>query len=117
MDFTCEKSQQAVKDFIGNEKAHTVLSDMAPSATGIRQLDNENILKLCYNVLRFALLVSRKGASILMKLWQCGETKKLETDIARFYNKVNIVKPKASRSNSAEIFLLGRDFKGITKSD
>lgn len=116
MDFTNEKTQEAVKDFLRNDKAHVVLSDMAPSATGIKQLDNENILKLCYNVLRFALLVSRTGASVLMKLWQCGETKKLETDIARFYDNVRIVKPHASRSDSAEIFLLGRDFKGITKT-
>lgn len=116
MDFTDAKSQQAIKDFLGNETAHAVLSDMAPSASGIRQLDNENILKLCYNVLRFALLISRTGASVLMKLWQCGETKKLETDIARFYNNVKIVKPHASRSDSAEIFLLGRDFKGLARA-
>lgn len=86
---------------------------MAPSATGVRQLDNENILKLCYNVLRFALVVSRPGASILVKMWQSGETKTFETDIARFYNNVKIVKPHSSRADSSEIFLLGRNFKGI----
>lgn len=116
MDFTCEKSQQAIQDFLKN-KADVVLSDMAPSATGVRYLDNENILKLCYSVLRFALLVSRTGGSILIKLWQCGETKKLENDIGRFYNKVNIVKPRASRSDSAEIFILGRDFKGLKNNN
>lgn len=113
MDFTHEKTQQRLKDYLKDEKAHAVVSDMAPSATGIRDLDNENIVKLCYSVLRFALLVSRIGASVLMKLWQCGDTKRLENDIARFYNNVKVVKPHASRADSTEIFLLGRDFKGI----
>lgn len=112
-----EKTQQLVKDFLNESKANAVLSDMAPSASGIRQLDNDNIIRLCYSVLRFALLVSRTGASFLVKLWQCGETKKLETDIARYYNHVKVVKPSASRGDSAEVFLLGRDFKGIKNSD
>lgn len=105
-----------MKDFLKNEKASVVLSDMAPSATGIRQLDNENIINLCYMVLRFALLISKSDASLLVKLWQCGETKKLETDIARFYDTVRVVKPHASRANSTEIFLLGRGFKGIKQT-
>lgn len=113
MDFTSKKSQQVVQDFLKSNKAHAVLSDMAPSATGIRQMDHENILTLCYSVLRFAVLVSQVGASILVKLWQCGEAKKLETDIARFYEKVNFVKPHASRGDSTEIFILGRCFKGL----
>lgn len=113
MDFTNEKNQQYVHDFLNGEKAHAVLSDMAPTATGVRELDNANILKLCYSVLQFAILVSRTGACFLVKLWQCGETKKLETDISRFYDNVKIVKPNASRQNSTEIFLLGRGFKGL----
>lgn len=117
MDFTCEKSQEAMNDFLKDNKANVVLSDMAPSATGVGHLDNENIVRLCYSVLRFAVLVSQAGASVLVKLWQCGEAKKLESDIARFYNKVNFVKPLASRSDSAEIFLLGREFKGLKSNN
>lgn len=113
MDFTDQKSQQTVKNYLKEDKADVVVSDMAPPATGIRQLDNDNMLKLCYSVLEFALLVSRIGATFLVKMWQSGETKKLEIDIAKFYDNVKIVKPKASRADSAEIFLLGRDFKGI----
>lgn len=117
MDFTCEKNQQTIKEFLKDNKANVVLSDMAPSATGVRHLDNENIVKLCYSVLRFALLVSQTGASILVKLWQCGDIKKLEDDVARFYNKVNIVKPHSSRADSTEIFILGREFKGLKCND
>ncbi|KAJ8953554.1 hypothetical protein NQ318_002974 [Aromia moschata] len=116
MDFTAPESQKSLTDFLNDEKVHAVLSDMAPNATGIRELDNENMLKLCYAVLRFAVQVSRKEASVLVKMWQCGSTKKLEADMARFYDNVKVVKPNSSRMDSAEIFLLGRNFKGLKDS-
>lgn len=45
-----------------------VLSDMTPSATSIRQLENEYILELCYNILRFALLELGTVASVLINI-------------------------------------------------
>ncbi|XP_057651931.1 rRNA methyltransferase 2, mitochondrial [Diorhabda carinulata] len=113
MDFTSEEMQKKLMEFLGERKVDIVASDMAPSATGIRDMDNENMLKLCYSVLRFSLQVSKNSGIILMKLWQCGDTKKLENDICRFYNNVKVVKPKSSRSDSTEIYLLGREFKGL----
>ncbi|KAJ8911162.1 hypothetical protein NQ315_013016 [Exocentrus adspersus] len=113
MDFTSSESQQTLIDSLNGKRADAVISDMAPSATGVRVLDNENIIKLCYIVLRFAVQVSKKNASLLMKLWQCGESKQLENDLAKFYNNVKVVKPNSSRSDSTEVFLLGRDFKGL----
>lgn len=113
MDFTSMETQKKLLDFLDKRKVDTVVSDMAPSATGIRQMDNENMLKLCYSVLKFSLQISNNSGIILIKLWQCGDTKKLENDIARFYNKVRVVKPKSSRSDSTEIYLLGREFKGL----
>lgn len=116
MDFTAPESQKNIIEFLNGKKADVVISDMAPNATGVRNLDNENIIKLCYIVLRFAVQISKKDSSLLVKLWQCGETKQLENDIARFYNNVKIVKPNSSRSDSTEIFLLGRNFKGLKNS-
>ncbi|CAG9832824.1 unnamed protein product [Diabrotica balteata] len=113
MDFTSIETQKKILEFLNKRTVDAVVSDMAPSATGIRYMDNENMLKLCYSVLRFALEISVKNASFLVKLWQCGETKQLENDIAQFYNKVKVVKPSASRSDSTEIYLLGREFKGL----
>nr|CAH7714306.1 unnamed protein product [Callosobruchus chinensis] len=113
MDFTAPASQQSLLEYLNGEQVNAVISDMAPAASGVRDLDNENMLKLCYSAIKFALHISRKEGVLLMKMWQCGFTKKLETDISRFYDNVRIVKPKASRSDSTEIFLLGRGFKGL----
>lgn len=115
-DFTNQKSQMKLLRALKGQYADSVISDMAPNATGIRDLDNENMVQLCYSVLKFALQVSKEGASVLVKLWQCGATKTLQDDIKRFYDNVRIVKPNSSRSDSAEIFILGRGFKGLKGS-
>lgn len=90
-----------------------MISDMAPNATGVKVLDKENILVLCYSVLRFGVLMSAEGASLLVKLWDSGDVSKLEKDVGRFYETVKRVKPLSSRSDSAELFILARGFKGV----
>lgn len=90
-----------------------VLSDMAPNATGIRTMDCENIINLCYSVLRFAVQVSKTGAILVLKVWQCKEVDYLQNDLKCFYETVKQVKPKSSRSDSSELFLLASNFKGL----
>ncbi|CAH1954582.1 unnamed protein product [Acanthoscelides obtectus] len=115
MDFTAPSSQQALLEHLQGEQVHAVISDMAPKASGVRDLDNENMVKLCYSALRFAVQITRTEGVLLMKMWQCGETKQLESDMSRFYDNVRLVKPKSSRADSTEIFLLGRGFKGLER--
>lgn len=107
------EAQEKLKSILNDRRVDCVLSDMAPNATGVRSLDQENISKLCYSVLRFAVLVSSVKASILVKLWCNGEAQQLEQNMLRFYEHVKFVKPSASRSDSAEIFLLGKGFRGL----
>lgn len=111
-DFTKPESQESIKKLLDGRQINCVLSDMAPNATGVRCLDQENITKLCYSVLRFAVLMSSPDASCLVKLWDNGDVQKLEKDMLRFYKTVKRVKPPASRSDSAEMFLLARGFAG-----
>ncbi|KAF2901864.1 hypothetical protein ILUMI_04320 [Ignelater luminosus] len=112
-DFTTASTQDKIKTLLENKKVDTVLSDMAPNATGVKDMDDENIINLCYSVLRFAVLVSNIDATLVVKLWQSNYTKTLENDMLHFYKTVKTVKPQASRSDSAEIFLLAREFKGL----
>ncbi|XP_022916552.1 rRNA methyltransferase 2, mitochondrial [Onthophagus taurus] len=112
-DFTNAETQGNILKILQGEKVDVVLSDMAPSATGIKEMDDENILKLCYSVLRFAIINGKKGGTILVKMWQCGESKQFESDLLKFYDNVKIIKPKSSRKDSSEIYFLGRGFKGV----
>lgn len=86
---------------------------MAPNATGLKDLDAENIITLCFCTLQFAVTLSEIGASLVMKLWQCSQQKKLEERAIKFYKTVRVAKPDSSRSDSAEMFLVCKDFKGL----
>lgn len=86
---------------------------MAPNATGVRALDQENIINLSYAVLRFAVLMSRENGNLLVKVWDNADVKQLETDMLRFYQKVRSIKPNASRSDSSEKFLYASGFVGL----
>ncbi|XP_071449358.1 rRNA methyltransferase 2, mitochondrial [Hetaerina americana] len=115
MDFTGTSFQNAVLKLIGNNQLDAVVSDMAPNATGVKHLDQEAISILAYSVLRFAVKTSKTDdrTVCLIKVWEGERIKKLESDMKQFYEKVRIVKPSASRSNSAETFVLGIGFRGL----
>lgn len=116
MDFTTAIAQQRLREVLAGRQVNCVLSDMAPNATGVRMLDQENIMSLCYSVLRFALAMSAINAHLVVKLWANGDVSKLEKDLRRFYEHVKRVKPESSRSDSAELFLVARQYKGMKAS-
>lgn len=86
---------------------------MAPNATGIKDADTENIMNLCFCTLHFAVILSEVDAALVMKLWQCAQQKRLEETAKKFYGSVKVAKPDSSRSDSAEMFLVCRKFKGL----
>lgn len=86
---------------------------MAPNASGIKDVDSENIITLCFCTLQFAVTLSEVNSALVMKLWQCAQQKQLEEAARKFYKNVKIAKPESSRSDSAEIFLVCKEFKGL----
>ncbi|CDS41118.1 ribosomal RNA large subunit methyltransferase [Echinococcus multilocularis] len=98
-----------------------VLSDIAPPASGLGDLDHPNLIHLVHCVLQLALHISRPGASLLVKLWSCPEVAEFMSLLECFYRgpwdsiggssvspSVRILKPDASRKNSAEIYVCAR---------
>lgn len=115
MDFSTIEAHDKVVNVLNGKAVDIVLSDMAPSATGIREIDKDRILGLCYMAIRFAALVTRINGNLLFKVWDGKEVPILEMDLERFYKNIKILKPKASRSDSSEKFILARGFKGIQR--
>lgn len=116
MDFIKPKTQEKIRNLIGDKKINCIMSDMAPNATGVRFLDQEKIMNLCYDVLRFAIQMSAKDGSLLIKVWDNGEVKKFERVLLQYYNTCKYMKPNASRVDSSEKFLLARGFIGSEKA-
>lgn len=112
-DFTEDQTRVTLKKMLNDRSVDVVLSDMAPNASGMKELNHEIITQLCYSVLKFAITFSNVGGTCLMKIWDGKNAVKLHDDMLRFYKTVRWVKPDASRSDSSELFLLGRNFKGL----
>lgn len=113
MDFTHEVSQKILIDTLNGKFADMVMSDMAPNSSGIKEMDHDNIIKLAYMALHFALKVTTFEGILIAKLWDGNKAREFEADVAKFYRKVNIVRPEATRDESSEKFVLARGFKGL----
>ena len=58
---------------------------MAPKSTGVKSLDQENIIKLVYSVLFFSVNNLKGGGGMLLKIWD-GQHERLVNDIKKFFN-------------------------------
>ena len=114
-DFTLESTQTEILKILGSRKFDLILSDMAPNASGISGMDHDQIVDLSYKALRFAILNSYPGAHFVCKIWSGIRQNKLLSDISNFYDEAELIKPKASRNDSAEVYLVGINFFGLEK--
>ena len=89
-----------------------VLSDMAPNTVGHRQTDHLRIVGLIEAAAEFAVQVLRPGGAFVAKAFQGGETAILIGDLKRHFTDVRNLKPKASRADSSEVFIVATGFKG-----
>ena len=112
MDFLAEDAPGEIKKALGTEGADLVLSDMAAHASGHRQTDHLRIMALCEAALDFARDVLRPGGSFLCKVLRGGTERQLLADMKRDFETVRHVKPRSSRDDSAELFVLATGYRG-----
>ena len=108
MDFTDPAAPALLNDLLGG-KPDLVLSDMAPNTVGHRETDHLRIVGLIEMGADFAVSVLKPGVA---KAFQGGETAEIIARLKQHFAKVQNVKPKASRADSSEVFLVATGFKG-----
>jgi 23S rRNA (uridine2552-2'-O)-methyltransferase len=111
MDFTDPVCGPRLIELLGGPP-DVVLSDMAPNTVGHRQTDHLRIIGLIEAAADFAVQVLRPGGAFVAKAFQGGETGALIGDLKRHFAEVRNIKPKASRAESSEIYLVATGFKG-----
>ncbi len=109
-DFREESILEQVLREVGADKVDLVLSDMAPNMAGIDAVDQPRSMYLAELALEFADRVLAPGGDMLVKLFQGAGFDEFLKDARRKYGRVQMKKPKASRSRSPEIYLLARQF-------
>jgi 23S rRNA (uridine2552-2'-O)-methyltransferase len=110
-DFLEPEAVEELRAALAKDKADAVISDMAAPATGHRQTDHLKIMALCDAALDFAKEVLKPGGTFLCKVLRGGTERELLEAMKRDFAMVRHVKPKASRTDSAELFVLATGFK------
>ncbi len=88
-----------------------VVSDAAPSTTGNRLVDQSRSEELVESVTDLALEVLAPGGSLVMKIFQGGEEKRLITGLKAHFTQARGFKPEACRAISFETYLIATGFK------
>ena len=112
LDFMADEAPDELKGLMRDGSADVVLSDMAAPTTGHNRTDHMRIMGLAECAAMFACEVLRPGGVFLCKVLQGGTERDLLDQLKRDFAKVRHVKPKASRSDSAELYVFATGFRG-----
>ena len=110
-DFTEEIVQKQCFIQVGKQGADLVISDMAPNLTGIRVTDQSRNIVLAEFVYDFCTRILKPGGDLLVKLFEGEGTHEYRQLLQDNFSKVLTRKPKASRDQSREFYILARSYK------
>jgi 23S rRNA (uridine2552-2'-O)-methyltransferase len=112
MDFLHDDAPDRLKSLLRDGRADVVLSDMAAPTTGHTSTDHLRIMGLAEVAAAFAAEVLAPSGAFLAKVFQGGTERTLLDNLKRDFATVRHVKPKASRADSAELYVLATGFRG-----
>lgn len=110
-DFRDEQVEAQLADRLQGGKVDLVLSDMAPNLSGVGVADAARIMHVCELALAFSSQHLKPQGALLVKTFQGSGYSQLVTAFKKVFHRVSSRKPAASRAESSELFLLGRDLR------
>jgi len=109
-DIAEPQTTQSILEFLPRS-ADIVVSDVAPNVSGIWELDHARQIDLASQSLRIATSILRSGGNFFVKTFQGNTLNRFVNEVKQHFSFVKLIKPKASRSKSAELYVLGRNFR------
>ena len=109
-DFT----EQIIQDEI---KKHTttnvdvVMSDMAVNTTGIKNIDSIQTGELCKEAMFFAKDLLKENGFFISKIFMGGTFNEIVAEGKKYFKEVKVFKPKSSRKDSKESFIICRNLR------
>jgi 23S rRNA (uridine2552-2'-O)-methyltransferase len=104
-DFTDADAVSKVTHALGT-RPHVVLSDLAHNTVGHKETDHLKIINLIEYAMEFALTSLLPGGHFVAKAFQGGATTNLLSHLQREFDIVKHMKPKSSRSDSSEVYII-----------
>lgn len=90
-----------------------VMSDMAPDTSGNRFTDHMRSIDLCRRALSVAQLVLRPGGHFVCKVFEGEDVNPLVAELGGLFDQVKRIKPKGTRTESVELFLVGLRMQAV----
>ena len=109
-DFTNIDIQQAIKNKFVN-KVDVVMSDMAVNTTGIKYIDSIQTGELCKEAMIFSKEVISEQGFFISKIFMGGTFNEIIELGKKIFREVKVFKPKSSRKDSKESFLICRKLR------
>jgi len=109
-DITEQKTLQQILEFLPR-KADVVISDASPNISGIWEVDHARQIDLARQSLRIALETLKPSGNFFVKVFQGDMFNDFIKKVKQHFEFVKIIKPKASRAKSSEMFILGMHLK------
>ena len=109
-DFTEEKTQEEIKNNI-KDKVDVVMSDMAVDTTGIKNIDSIQTGELCKEAMNFAKDLMKENGYFISKIFMGGTFNEIVAEGKKYFREVKVFKPKSSRKDSKESFIICRKIR------
>jgi 23S rRNA (uridine2552-2'-O)-methyltransferase len=91
--------------------ADLITSDLAPKLSGIKARDQVRAARLVDAALEFSARGLRPGGAMIVKLFMGGEFKEIIARFSRRFDEVRVMRTRATRPGSAELYLIARGFR------
>lgn len=91
--------------------ADVIISDVSPNVSGIWELDHARQIDLARQSLRIAASILKPKGNFFVKVFQGDMLNDFVNEVKQHFMFVKLIKPKASRAKSAELYVLGMNFR------
>jgi 23S rRNA (uridine2552-2'-O)-methyltransferase len=109
-DINEPETPQQILDFLPR-KADVVISDASPNISGVWEVDHARQIDLAAQALKIALSILRPSGNFFVKVFEGDMLADFVKTVEKHFVTVKVIKPKASRAKSSEMFLLAMNLK------
>jgi len=109
-DFTENEIQKKIKDKLSTN-ADVLMSDMAVNTTGIKDIDAIQTGELCKESLVFSKEVIKKHGYFISKIFMGSTFNEIVALGKKIFKEVKVFKPKSSRKDSKESFIICKNLR------
>ena len=105
-----------VSKVLGGRAADVILSDLAPSVSGIWELDHFRQVEMTERVLSLGETLLKKGGNGFFKVFEGERSGEVRRELTGRFKEVRTMKPRASRRESSELYYVGLAWRGASST-